>query len=59
MYYRECEFCGSNLDPQERCDCREELERKKMEIKNVLDDSEPQLKFKFAVDYKEREDLAS
>ena len=21
-YYRICEFCGSNLDPGERCDCQ-------------------------------------
>lgn len=22
-YYRVCEFCGSHLDPNERCDCQE------------------------------------
>lgn len=22
-YYRECPYCGVNLDPGERCDCRE------------------------------------
>ena len=21
-YYRTCRFCGANLDPGERCDCR-------------------------------------
>lgn len=21
-YYRTCEYCGSNLDPGERCDCQ-------------------------------------
>ena len=22
-YYHECPYCGANLDPDERCDCRE------------------------------------
>ena len=22
IYYRVCEYCGSNLDPGERCDCQ-------------------------------------
>ncbi len=24
MYYKECPFCGANLDPGESCDCQEE-----------------------------------
>lgn len=24
MYYKECPFCGANLDPGEVCDCQEE-----------------------------------
>lgn len=24
MYYHTCELCGANLDPNEKCDCREE-----------------------------------
>lgn len=23
-YYHTCEYCGTNLDPGEKCDCREE-----------------------------------
>ena len=23
-YFRTCSYCGANLDPGERCDCREE-----------------------------------
>lgn len=23
-YYRTCSYCGANLDPGERCDCRDE-----------------------------------
>ena len=23
-YYRSCPYCGANLDPGERCDCRDE-----------------------------------
>ena len=26
MYYRECPWCGSNLDPAERCECRKRAE---------------------------------
>lgn len=28
MYYRVCQFCGSNLDPSERCECRQERKGK-------------------------------
>ena len=28
MYYNECPFCGCNLDPGERCNCRDEKEIK-------------------------------
>lgn len=24
MYYHTCPYCGANLDPEEKCDCREE-----------------------------------
>lgn len=23
MYYKECPFCGCNLDPEEKCDCQD------------------------------------
>ena len=26
-YYKTCEFCGSNLDPAEVCDCQKEREK--------------------------------
>ena len=26
MYYHTCPYCGANLDPDEKCDCREEKE---------------------------------
>ena len=26
MFYRECPYCGCNLDPGEHCDCQEEKE---------------------------------
>ena len=28
MYYNECPFCGCNLDPGDRCECRDEHEIK-------------------------------
>ena len=27
MYYKECPFCGCNLDPEEKCDCQDERQR--------------------------------
>jgi len=27
MYYRVCQDCGANLDPQERCSCKATLDR--------------------------------
>lgn len=27
--YRECPYCGSNLDPGEKCECMEEMENRK------------------------------
>lgn len=29
-YYTSCPYCNANLDPGERCDCRERAERSKM-----------------------------
>ena len=29
MYYHTCQHCGANLDPGERCDCQDSLEKKK------------------------------
>lgn len=28
MYYDKCPYCGANLDPGEKCDCREESTKK-------------------------------
>lgn len=28
MYYDKCPCCGANLDPGEKCDCREESTKK-------------------------------
>lgn len=28
MYYVKCPYCGANLDPGEKCDCREEAQKK-------------------------------
>ena len=36
MYYNECPFCGCNLDPGERCDCRDEKEKEKRKVEDLL-----------------------
>lgn len=28
MFYHTCEYCGANLDPGEKCDCIEVVQRK-------------------------------
>ena len=28
LYYHPCPYCGANLDPGERCECRDTLEQK-------------------------------
>lgn len=35
-YYRECPNCGCSLDPGERCDCRNEREKKEDEMKEYI-----------------------
>lgn len=26
MLFKQCEFCGANLDPGEKCDCKEKVQ---------------------------------
>ena len=33
--YRECPFCHANLDPGERCECRDEEQRQESRIKLI------------------------
>lgn len=37
-YYRKCNLCGANLDPDEKCDCLEDQERTqaKREVKKEI-----------------------
>ncbi len=54
----ECPHCGSALDFGERCDCLDKQESKRKEREAALDYSQPQIRFKFAVEEK-KERLAS
>nr|DAT32059.1 MAG TPA: Rad50 zinc hook motif [Caudoviricetes sp.] len=40
MYYRECPWCGSNLDPGERCECRKRSQEQKKKILAMYKDGE-------------------
>lgn len=40
MYYRECPWCGSNLDPDERCECRKRAQEQKEKILAMYKDGE-------------------
>lgn len=35
--YRTCEHCGANLDPDERCDCRDKLEQREEELQKMVE----------------------
>lgn len=38
MSYRTCPYCGANLDPDEKCDCREENEQEENETEDNSDE---------------------
>ena len=46
-YFRECPDCHCNLDPGERCSCREEAEARDRELEKALDYTKPQVRFRF------------
>lgn len=37
MFFRECPYCGCNLDPGERCDCRDQEQRKKDRLAELVE----------------------
>lgn len=56
MYYIECPYCGSNLDPGEKCDCRDNKEEKTEEMKKLyFSDSNGQMTIREAIDDNEYE----
>lgn len=36
MYYKECAFCGCNLDPEEKCDCQDKKKKREELIRSFL-----------------------
>lgn len=36
MYYKECPFCGCNLDPEEKCDCQDKKKKREELIRSLL-----------------------
>ena len=50
MYYKECPFCGCNLDPEEKCDCQDKKKKREELIRSLLiRQSDGQLVLKEAV----------
>ena len=50
MYYKECPFCGCNLDPEEKCDCQDKKKKREELIRSFLiRQSDGQLVLKEAV----------
>ncbi len=43
-YFRTCEYCGGNLDPGEKCDCRERKNKKK-EVAPCITRSTPMIQY--------------
>ena len=35
-FYNTCPYCGSHLDPGERCDCQKEKAKKEEEMKKLM-----------------------
>lgn len=35
-FYRQCPFCGANLDPGEPCDCQEEKKKEKKRLEQLV-----------------------
>lgn len=47
MYGYICPYCGDHLDPGERCECRDEKEKRKLFISEMLStDSDGQIAMK-------------
>lgn len=47
MFYRECPYCGGNLDPGEKCDCQELKREKEIRLMSLFDvDTSGQIKMK-------------
>ena len=40
MFYRTCHFCGSNLDPGERCECRKTAKKKEEFLTSLFESGE-------------------
>lgn len=39
-YYRTCPWCGSNLDPAERCECRQRSDEQRHKILALFEQGE-------------------
>lgn len=39
MYFNTCDFCGAHLDPNEKCDCRENREKQRREMMSVINEN--------------------
>ena len=47
MFYRTCPCCGSNLDPGEKCECRDVARKKKERITSLFENgSDGQIKMR-------------
>lgn len=50
MYYRECPYCGANLDPDEKCNCRDEKKEKTEKMEKLFSpDASGQMTIKEAI----------
>ena len=36
MYYHKCLYCGDNLDPGEKCDCRERQQERHIKLQELF-----------------------
>lgn len=52
-YYNVCPHCGSNLDPGEKCDCKEESKKLETFYRNVTKTAQKTGQLSFVLDKKE------
>ena len=37
MFFRECPYCGCNLDPSEKCECRDQKQKKEDRLAELIE----------------------
>lgn len=44
MFFRECPYCGCNLDPSEKCECRDQKQKKEDLLAELIESEQMTMK---------------